>query len=74
MSERPIESAHPLEGTGRRGAGAAGHAGQADQHDPTASQRALADQVADRVYELLQEELRLERERSGARAARRRLR
>jgi hypothetical protein len=65
VSERPIATAHPIESTGRRGAGTAGNAGQDDQHDPAASQRALADKVADRVYELLQEELRLERERSG---------
>jgi hypothetical protein len=71
MSERPIASAHPLEGTGRRGAGEAGGAEQADGQDPAASQRALAQRVADRVYELLQEELRLERERSGGRAVRR---
>ncbi|MFL7809731.1 MAG: hypothetical protein ACK2VD_07760 [Anaerolineae bacterium] len=74
MSERPIASAHPLEGTGRRGAGAAGQGEQADGHDQAAGQRALADQVADRVYELLQEELRLERERSGVRGVRRRRR
>jgi hypothetical protein len=71
MSERPIASAHPLEGTGRRGAGEAGDAEQADGQDPAASQRALAQRVADRVYALLQEELRLERERSGGRAVRR---
>jgi hypothetical protein len=72
VSERPIATAHPREGAGRRGADAAGDAEQAGQHDPAASGRALADEVADRVYELLQEDLRLERERAGHSVTRRR--
>jgi len=58
VSEHPPTSAHPRDGAG-------GDAGQGDSHDQAASERALAEQVAERVYELLQEELRLERERSS---------
>jgi len=70
VSEQPPTSAHPRESAGRRGTGAASDVGQADRHDPAASQRALAEQVAERVYQLLQEELRLERERSSGRSRR----
>jgi hypothetical protein len=69
VSEHPPTSAHPREDAGRRGTGAASDVGQADRHDPAASQRALAEQVAERVYQLLQEELRLERERSSGRSS-----
>ena len=70
MSEHPPTSAHPHESAGRRGTGAAGDAGQADHPDQAASQRALAEQVAERVYQLLEEELRLERERRSGRSRR----
>jgi hypothetical protein len=68
VSEHPPTSAHPRASAGRRGTGAAGDAGQADHPDQAASQRALAEEVAERVYQLLEEELRLERERRSGRS------
>jgi hypothetical protein len=69
VSERPLLSGHPRERAGGRGTGEAGDAGDGGQEQ--AGTRDLAEQVAARVYELLQEELRLERERSGRRPRRR---
>jgi hypothetical protein len=63
VSERPLVSGHPRHSAGRRGTGATGDAGEGDQGEQTG----LAEQVAERVYQLLQEELRLERERGSRR-------
>ena len=63
MSERPLVSGHPRESADRRSKSATGDAGGSDQ----GGQAALAEQVAERVYQLLQEELRLERERGSRR-------
>ncbi len=67
MSERPPISGHPRDGAGRRGTGVTGDAGQDGQQEQAAGGRELAEQVAERVYQLLQEDLRLERERSSRR-------
>ena len=62
MSER---SARPLPD-----AGAGQQATASREDEPTASaHRSLAEQVAERVYKLLREDLRLERERRGRRHA-----
>lgn len=52
-------------------AGGGQQAATSQEGEPTASaHRSLAEQVAERVYELLREDLRLERERRGRRHAR----
>ena len=65
MSERPPVSGHPRDGASMRGTGANGGPSSPDEQEQAASGRELAERVAERVYELLQEELRLERERSS---------
>jgi len=45
--------------------GAAPGAGQSGEQDPSATDRPTPEQVADRVYQLLLQDLRIQRERLG---------
>jgi hypothetical protein len=62
VSERPLVSAHPPGGGGDAGAG--------EGQEQAASGRELAERVAEHVYRLLQQELRLGRERGSRRRGR----
>jgi hypothetical protein len=66
VSDRPVHTPPLPDETGERGTGVQA---QSDENTSAAG-RLLVEQVASRVYDLLRDDLRLERERRSRRSAR----